>query len=80
MSDTKMLQAILDRIVVMNNEINSKLDKLDKKVDGVEQRLTERIDRLGSQLAYLEDDAPTNKEFNKLERRVSKIEKQLSSV
>jgi hypothetical protein len=60
------------------------IDKLDKKIDGVEERLTKRIDgveknltkiieKIGKQLAYLEDDTPTREEFDKLEKRVDKI-------
>jgi septal ring factor EnvC (AmiA/AmiB activator) len=36
--------------------------------------LTKRLDKLGRQLAYLEDDAPTREEFDDLQLRVGKIE------
>lgn len=67
MSDTKMLQMILD-----------KLSALEKKVDKGFKDVNSRIDNLGLQLAELEDDAPTLEEFDALEKRVSKIEKQIA--
>lgn len=82
MSDTtKMLQAILNG----QSATNGRIDKLDKKVDSlktelkteireVEKRLIKRIDNLGRQLAYLEDDAPTREEHDKLEKRVERLE------
>lgn len=39
-----------------------------------------RIDKLGRQLAYLEDDSPTIKEFDLLDKRVTKIEKQMEEI
>ena len=39
-----------------------------------EKNLTSRIDKLGRQLAYLEDDAPTREEHDNLEKRVVKVE------
>ena len=76
MSDTKILQAILDGQVKIREDIQS----LDKKIEGVETRLTQRIDNLGESLAYLEDDAPTREEHDNLEKRVEKIEKSLVLV
>lgn len=54
--------------------LEGRMDKLDRKLDNVEKRLTKRIDKLGLQLAYLEDDAPTREEHNSLEKRVDRIE------
>lgn len=34
--------------------------KVDAKIDRVEENLTKRMDKIGRQLAYLENDAPTN--------------------
>lgn len=81
MSDTKILQAILDKVKAVDNKVES----VDKKVDNIggeikgemknmEERLTKRMDKLGLQLARLEDDAPTIEEFEKLIRRVVKLE------
>ena len=39
-----------------------------------------RIDKLGLQIANLEDDAPTIQEFDKLEKRVKKIEVKVASI
>ncbi len=75
MDDTKkMLQAIIHGQNSLKQELVTKIDKLDSKIDQVEKRLTNRINALGKQLAYLEDDAPTREEFDSLEERVGKIE------
>ena len=96
MDDTqKMLQAIINGQSTMKQELLSKIDKidhkvdklgdkvdgLDKKIDRVEENLTGRIDKLGKQLAYLEDDTPTREEFDNLKKRVdNNIEQKASSV
>lgn len=89
MDDTqKMLQAIIHGQNALKQELGSKIDKLGKKLDGLENRidgveeridrveknLTKRIDRIGKQLSYLEDDAPTREEFENLASRVNKLE------
>ena len=84
----KMLQAIIHGQNSLKQELSSKIDKVDKKVDKmgeglgtkidkVEKNLTERIDKLGRQLAYLEDDTPTREEFDKLEGRVDEVEQKI---
>lgn len=78
MDDTqKMFQAIINGQTTSKQELLSKIDKVDQKIDDldvkldkVERNLTERIDKLGKQLAYLEDDTPTREEFDNLEKRV----------
>jgi hypothetical protein len=68
MSDTQLLQAILEKV-----------DTIDKKVDGVSSVVVkngERLDKLGLELAKLQDDAPTIEEFAK---RVSRLEKIFSN-
>lgn len=85
MDDTpKMLRAIINGQSAFRQEILSRLDKLETKLEGminkVEKNLTERIDKLGMQLAYLEDDSPTREEFDKLEKRVDKIEQKATST
>ena len=72
MADNKVLQAILDGQV----KIREDLKRVEEKVD----RNGQRIDKLGFQLANLEDDAPTLEEFDKLDRRVQKIENHFASV
>lgn len=86
--DTKqMLRAIINGQSSFRQEVLSKIDKLDKKVDGldnkidrVEKNLAERIDKLGKQLAYLEDDTPTREEFDDLEKRVRRLEPKTASA
>lgn len=70
MSDTKLLQAILEKVL----SLDKKVDSLDKKMDHGFKTVNKRIDTLGLQLAQLEDDAPTREEFNALDHRVAKLE------
>jgi len=63
MSDTKILQSILDGQTLIRKDIKE-----------VKESLTERIDKLGLQIANLEDDAPTIKEFDdSIQERVNFI-------
>ncbi len=71
MSDTKILQSILDGQVTIRKDIK----KVDRKVDKVEKNLTTRMDALGKQLNVLDEDAPTRDEFDGLEERVVHLEK-----
>ena len=80
----KMFRTIVNGQSAMKQELLSKIDSvdkkvegLDKKIDGVEERLTKRIDTIGLSVARLEDDAPTRDEHDKLEKRVTKIERKL---
>lgn len=59
MTDTKILQNILDKVT-----------SIEKKADETNKRL----DKIGKSVAYLEDDTPTIDEFNQLTRRVQKLE------
>jgi hypothetical protein len=43
------------------------------------KKVNKRLDKLSRPLAYLEDDAPTVEDFEKLEKRVSKLEGQSSN-
>lgn len=74
----KMLQAIINGQSAIQQELLSKVDKVDQKVDrlgervagldgkidGVEKNLTQRLDKIGRQLAYLEEDTPTRDDFD----------------
>ncbi|NCN58382.1 hypothetical protein COW99_00925 [Candidatus Roizmanbacteria bacterium CG22_combo_CG10-13_8_21_14_all_38_20] len=75
MSDTdQMLRAIINEQSDLKQELLKKIEEVDIKLGGVEERLgkkidkvegkvlvnTKRLDKIGSQLAYLEDDTPTN--------------------
>lgn len=78
---TKMLQMVLDGQVAIRKDLKNLDNKLTNRIDGVEERLAKRIDKIGLQVASVEDDTPTVKEFDKLEKRVRKVEKVvLSSV
>lgn len=61
-------------------EVDKRFGKVDKRFDTLESNLTKRIDRIGKQVAFLEDDAPTREEHDKLVRRVTKIEQKIASV
>jgi archaellum component FlaC len=76
MADSKVLQAILDGQVEIREDLKGFKDEVFKRFNGVE----DRIDKLGLQIANLEDDAPTIEEFNGLEKRVKKLEVQFASA
>ena len=86
MDDTKkMLRVIINGQSAMKSELLTKIDGLGKKVDNLDvevekanRNLTKRIDKLGKQLAYLEDDAPTIDEFEKLEAKVDRIDRMVA--
>ena len=92
MGDTKkMLRAIINGQSAMKSELLGEIQKLDKKLSsnmdsfreetkkGVE-KLTERVDKIGLQVASLEDDAPTRDEYDNLEKRVGKLEQKIVSA
>lgn len=73
MSDTKMLQAIIDGQSAIKEELSDKIDRVNKKVDSLDNKVDEgfkrvnnKIDKIGSQLAYLANDTPTKQKFDKL--------------
>ena len=95
MDDTKsMLRAIINGQSAMKSEllgeiskVDRKVDKLDQKVDnvredlrGLEVKLTKRIDKIGLQVASLEDDTPTREEVDDLDSRVKNLEQMATSV
>ena len=69
-SDTKMLQMLLDG----QSSIKKDLKRVEKNLGDKIDTNGKRIDKLGMQLANLEDDAPTIEEFDDLEKRVTKLE------
>ena len=77
MTETKILQLILDKVSKLDQKVDANHKELTGKIDSLDIKLSKRIDRLGIELAELQDDAPTRKEFTKLDRRVTHIEKQL---
>lgn len=75
--DTKLLQAIINGQKALEERLSEKIDRVDKKVDENGRKLdkvNKRLDMQGTQLAYLEDDAPTIKEFNRLKKKVANLE------
>jgi tetrahydromethanopterin S-methyltransferase subunit G len=73
------LSAFKQEFLTFKKEVFQRFDDMDRKIDGVEERLTKRINTIGKQAAYLEDDTPTREEFNKLEKRVDELELKPSS-
>ena len=71
-----MLQIIIDG----QKEIRQEIGGVKKEMGKGFTRVNKRIDKIGSQLAYLEDDAPTKEENEALGKRVSKLETQIASV
>ncbi|MEK7550490.1 MAG: hypothetical protein AAB535_01790 [Patescibacteria group bacterium] len=77
-TNTKMLQMLIDGQVGIRSDIKKLDKKLTDQIDETKTSLTTRIDRLGFQIANLEEDAPTIDEFDKLTKRVVKIERKLA--
>lgn len=92
MDDTKkMLRTVINGQSSMKSELLGEIGKLrtetrkgfvdtNKKIDNLDKKLTERIDKIGLQAAKLEDDSPTVDEFDKLEHRVTKVEQKVASI
>ena len=80
MSDTKMLQAIASSIALMRQEMKDGFSEVNTKMDKGFKDVNKRIDKLGGDLAYLEDDAPTQEEHDKLEKRVTKLEHKVATI
>lgn len=72
MNDTKMLQTIIDSIAAFRKENNERFDNLESEMSIEFKGIKKRLDVQGAQLSYLEDDAPTREEFEKLEKRIEK--------
>ena len=84
----KMLRAVINGQSSLKEELLGEIHKLDKEVkegfkkvddrfESLDSKLTKRIDKLGLQIASLEDDAPTIDEFDELAKKVTKIQKSL---
>ena len=58
----------------VDQKVDQRFDSLSEKIKSVETNLTGRIDKLGLQIARLEDDSPTREELDDLDKRVSKLE------
>lgn len=75
MRDTKLIQSVLGTLQEFRKESNNRFDTLEKKVS----KIDEKVDRLTESLRYLEDDTPSSRDFMKLEKRVSRLEKHIAS-
>lgn len=76
MADNKVLQAILDGVNRISEDLKGFKVEVYKRFDKVDKR----IDNLGEQIAQLEDDAPTIKEFDGLAKKVEKLEHRFASA
>lgn len=88
-TNTKLLQALLASQASLRTDLTHMYEKTQKDIqelrievgDGF-KKVHERIDRIGHQLAVLDDDAPSMVEIKHLERRLRTLElkvKQLES-
>ena len=78
-----MLHAIINGQRALEEMLMGEIGKVRSDVKRVEVKVDKngkRIDKVGLQIAYLEDDAPTREEFDDLEKRVKKVEKSIASV
>jgi len=71
-----MLQMVLDKVTLIDKKVDGGFKEVSKRFDETDKR----INKLGIQLAELEDDAPTMEEHEDLERRVKKVEHQIASI
>lgn len=76
MADNRILQAILDKVNQIGDDLKGFKTEVYQRFDKVDKR----IDNLGEQIAQLEDDAPTIAEFDVLEKRVDKLEHNFASA
>lgn len=74
----KMLRAIANTQSAMRGEMLSEFKNIKQDMNSGFEKVNHRIDLLGSDLAYLDEDAPTSEEFNKLKKRVAKLEKKIA--
>jgi hypothetical protein len=78
-----MLKAIINGQSSLKDELIKRIEAVDKKVEdvrGIVIKNGERLDKLGLDLAKLQDDAPTIQEFDELETQVEKLEEQASTI
>jgi predicted nuclease with TOPRIM domain len=73
---TSLKQKLLAEIKSTRSDLSKRIGRVEAKVD----KNGKRLDALGEQLAYLEDDTPTQAEHNQIEKRVTKIERHLTSI
>lgn len=69
-----MKRELLDKIDNVEKRLTGRIDGMEGKIESVGINLSNRIDKIGKQLAFLEDDTPTREEFDNLGGRVVKLE------
>jgi hypothetical protein len=76
----KMLRVVINGQSIMKSELLGEISKVNQKVDLLEikmdlgfKNVNDRLDKQGKALAYLEDDAPTREEFDRLEQKVASV-------
>ncbi|OGM25459.1 hypothetical protein A2715_05420 [Candidatus Woesebacteria bacterium RIFCSPHIGHO2_01_FULL_39_32] len=69
-----MKQELLTEIKKVHEKLTGRIDSLSSEMKNGFKKVNRRLDTIGKNVAYLEDDAPTIEEFNKLEKRVSRLE------
>jgi hypothetical protein len=67
-------QELLGEIKKLNKKFSGKFDSLKSEMREGFRKVNKRLDAIGKSVDYLEDDAPTVEEFDKLEKRVTKLE------
>lgn len=87
----KMLRAVINGQSAIKSELlgeikkidkmfTGRIDTLDAKVDTNFKKLNERLDKIGHSVAFLEDDAPTAKDFDELSSRVDTLEHKYTTL
>ena len=69
----------MSEIRKVDKKVEQVKENLSKEIRDVEVRLSARIDKIGTQVAQLDDDAPTGEEFKELEKRVGDLEQKIAS-
>ena len=72
-----MLQILIDGQAALRKEMKEGQGSLRKEMRKGFKKVNKLLDTIGKSVAYLEDDAPTREEHDKLEKRVTKVEKKL---
>lgn len=72
-----MLQILIDGQAAIRKEMSDGQNSIKEEMRKGFKNVNSRLDKQGKSLAYLEDDAPTRDEHDKLDKRVTKIERKL---
>ena len=80
----KMIRTVINGQSALKQELVKEIKKTNEKVgllrndikDGF-RKVNKRLDVIGKSVAFLEDDTPTLEEHDKLEKRVTRVEKKL---